>query len=55
MPAAIVSHGRVLTSYLMTYAMVEEPFDFWRAIPMPGWTAIDLEAARTARWPAFSA
>jgi probable phosphoglycerate mutase len=46
MPAAIVSHGRVLTSYLSEYCEVESPFDFWRAIPMPGWTSIDLDNPR---------
>jgi broad specificity phosphatase PhoE len=55
MPAAVVSHGRVLTAYLSAHAMVEEPFEFWRAIPMPGWCVIDLDEPRTARWPAFSA
>jgi probable phosphoglycerate mutase len=46
MPAAIVSHGRVLTAYLAQYRGLESPFDYWRAIPMPGWTRIDLDEPR---------
>lgn len=42
-PAAIVSGGRILTSYLAAYRRIEEPFAFWRAIPFPGWTSIDLD------------
>jgi probable phosphoglycerate mutase len=51
LPAAIVSHGRVLTSYLSEYFSIESPFDYWRAIPMPGWTSIDLDRARTTVEP----
>jgi broad specificity phosphatase PhoE len=53
-PAAIVSGGRMLTSYLMRTRGVEEPFAYWRAIPFPGWTSIDLDAPREAPLP-FSA
>lgn len=53
-PAAIVSGGRMLTSYLMRTRGVEEPFAYWRAIPFPGWTSIDLDAPREAPSP-FSA
>ncbi len=48
MPAAIVSHGRILTSYLARHRPLDAPFDYWRAIPMPGWTRIDLDAPREA-------
>jgi hypothetical protein len=48
MPAAIVSHGRILTAYLAQHRPLESPFDYWRAIPMPGWTRIDLDAPREA-------
>lgn len=43
MPAAIVSHGRILTAYLAKQHPIESPFDYWRAMPMPGWTRIDLD------------
>lgn len=43
-PAAIVSGGRILTSYLVRNCRgVDNPFAFWRAIPFPGWTHIDLD------------
>jgi broad specificity phosphatase PhoE len=44
-PAAIVSHGRVLTAYLSQIAGLDEPFDVWRSIPMPGWACLDVEPA----------
>ena len=44
MPAAIVSHGRILTAYLAQHRTLESPFDYWRSIPMPGWTRLDLDA-----------
>lgn len=43
-PAAIVSGGRMLTSYLMRHRAIDDPFAFWRAIPFPAWTSIDLDA-----------
>ncbi len=45
-PAAIVSHGRILTSYLMTMIEMESPFDFWRTIPMPGYACLDLDSPK---------
>jgi broad specificity phosphatase PhoE len=43
-PAAVVSGGRSLTSYLSRKRRgIEDVFAFWRAIPFPGWTAIDLD------------
>jgi broad specificity phosphatase PhoE len=44
MPAAVVSHGRILTAYLAQHRPLESAFDYWRAIPMPGWVRIDLDA-----------
>jgi probable phosphoglycerate mutase len=44
LPSAIVSHGRILTAYLAHHRPLEAPFAYWRAIPMPGWTRIDLDA-----------
>ncbi len=44
-PAAIVSHGRVLTAYLRQLLRLDEPFQLWRSIPMPGWACIDMEPA----------
>jgi len=48
MPAIVVSHGRILTAYLSYYAAIDEPFEYWRSIPMPGWAAIDLDSGRLA-------
>ena len=53
MPAAIVAHGRVLTAYLSTHAAVDNAFEFWRSIPMPGWTSIDLDQPPAERRPVF--
>jgi broad specificity phosphatase PhoE len=43
-PAAAVSHGRVLTSYLASVRRIADAFAYWQSIPMPGWAAIDLDA-----------
>jgi broad specificity phosphatase PhoE len=43
-PAAIVSHGRILTSWLAARGSIEDAFAFWRSIPMPGWALLDLDA-----------
>jgi broad specificity phosphatase PhoE len=44
-PAAVVSGGRVLTSFLARRRRgIEDAFAFWRGIPFPGWTSIDLDA-----------
>ena len=45
-PAAIVSHGRVITAYLSQILELDEPFDLWRSIPMPGWACFDLDASK---------
>jgi broad specificity phosphatase PhoE len=42
-PAAIVSHGRVLTAWLAHNGRTADPFALWRAIPMPGWAGVDLD------------
>ena len=52
-PAAVVSHGRIITAYLSQTGRIEEPFEFWRSIPMPGWACIDLDGKGMAS--AFSA
>lgn len=54
-PAAIVSHGRVLTAYLAMLLRLEDPFAFWRAVPMPAWAALDLDAAPPKLLTAFTA
>ena len=44
-PAAIVSGGRVLTSFVARRRSgVEDAFAYWRSIPFPGWTSIDLDS-----------
>jgi broad specificity phosphatase PhoE len=53
MPAAVVSHGRILTAYVTRTCGVDEPYEFWRSIPMPGWTVIDLD--RPEGEPVFNA
>lgn len=54
-PAAIVSHGRILTSYLMRMIDMDSAFDFWRAIPMPGWACIDLDSPKRELVTPFTA
>ena len=51
-PAAIVSHGRVLTAWLSSIGAIEEPFAYWRAMAMGSWTRIDLDAPKA---PPFEA
>lgn len=43
-PAAVISHGRILSAYLSLYLAVEDPFALWRSLPLGGWTCIDLDA-----------
>jgi broad specificity phosphatase PhoE len=45
-PAAIVSHGRVLTAWLARTIGLDDPYETWRTLPMPGWACIDLDAPR---------
>lgn len=42
-PAAVVSHGRIITAWLSSQGLIEDPFETWRAIPMPGFAAVDLD------------
>ena len=34
-----------MTAYLSQLLKLEDPFAFWRSIPMPGWACIDMDAA----------
>ncbi len=43
-PAAVVSHGRVITAYLTQLLKLDDPFATWRSIPMPGWACVDTES-----------
>jgi broad specificity phosphatase PhoE len=52
-PAALVSHGRVLTAWLRQRLRLDDPYALWRSIPMPGWTAIDLDAPGGGAAPQF--
>ncbi len=45
-PAAIVSHGRILTAYLSQLLHIDDPWELWRSIPMPGWARVDLDDPR---------
>jgi broad specificity phosphatase PhoE len=53
-PAAIVSHGRVLTAWLAETIGLDEPYETWRTMPMPGWACIDLDAPRLGFITPFS-
>ncbi len=46
LPAAVVAHGRVLTAYLTNLLQLEDPYAFWRAMPMGGWARLDLTGPR---------
>jgi broad specificity phosphatase PhoE len=46
LPAAVVSHGRILTAYLSGLLHLDDPFALWRSIPMPGWALLDLDGPR---------
>ena len=46
LPAAVVSHGRVLTAYLAELLSLDDPFALWRSMPMPGWALLDLDGPR---------
>jgi probable phosphoglycerate mutase len=52
-PAALASHGRVISAWLAASFGIDEPFAFWRSIPMPGWTAVDLDDRRPEAVPHF--
>lgn len=52
-PAAVVTHGRVLTAWLAQTLGLEDPFAVWRSIPMPGWTTLDLDDMRPAALAPF--
>jgi len=41
-PAAVVSHGRVLTAYLAAALPLEDPFAFWREMPMPAYACVEV-------------
>ena len=53
-PAAIVSHGRVITAWLAQSIGLAEPFETWRTMPMPGWACIDLDAPKLGFITPFS-
>jgi broad specificity phosphatase PhoE len=45
-PAVVVTHGRVLVSWLSRERGFADPFGLWRSMPIPGWACLDLDAAR---------
>lgn len=45
-PAAVVSHGRVMTAWLASVGAIDDPFAFWRSIPMPAWASVEVAGAR---------
>jgi len=53
-PAAIVSHGRVLTAWLARTIGLDDPYETWRTLPMPAWACIDLDAPRLGFISAFA-
>jgi broad specificity phosphatase PhoE len=46
LPAAAVSHGRVLTAYLAQALRLDDPYALWRSMPMPGWACVDLDGPK---------
>jgi broad specificity phosphatase PhoE len=52
-PAAVVTHGRVLSAWLGQTLGLEDPFALWRSIPTPGWTQLDLDDLRAAALEPF--
>ena len=46
LPAAVVSHGRIISAYLADAFAVEDPFALWRAIPLAGWATLDLDTRK---------
>lgn len=54
-PAAVVSHGRILTAWLAERLALEDPWSLWRAMPMSGWSCLDLDAAAPALLRTFDA
>jgi len=46
LPAAVVAHGRVLSAYLADLLALEDPFGFWRAMPMASWCCLDVDARK---------
>lgn len=46
LPAAVVTHGRVLTAWLAAVGVTEDAFATWRSIPMPGWCAVEFAGER---------
>jgi len=54
-PAAVVTHGRVLSAWLGRTLRLEDSFAVWRSIPMPGWTRLDLDGLRASAFEPFRA
>lgn len=46
LPAAVVSHGRIITAWLASAGLIDDAFETWRAIPMPGFAIVDLAGPR---------
>lgn len=44
LPAAVVTHGRVLAAWLSRVLGPDAAFTIWRAMPMPGWARVDLDS-----------
>jgi broad specificity phosphatase PhoE len=45
-PAAVVSHGRIIAAYFAHLLALDDPFELWRSIPMPGWACLDLDTSK---------
>ena len=49
-PALVVTHGTVLAAYVAR-VVGRDPFPLWRALDLPSWLALDLDArALVASW-----
>lgn len=42
--AVVVSHGRILSAWLAAAGAVDDAFSVWRAMPLPAWAEVDIDA-----------
>jgi broad specificity phosphatase PhoE len=50
-PACVVSHGRIICAWLAGTRRTDDAFAFWRALPLAGYVAIDLDDAAVLEGP----
>lgn len=42
--AVVVSHGRILSAWLAAVGAVDDAFTLWRAMPLPAYAEVDIDA-----------